>query len=36
MMAKGLVIELLTRGGDSKDETDEGEAQSSEMDRLRL
>lgn len=35
-MVKGLVMELLTRGGESKDETEEGEAQSSEMDRLRL
>ena len=29
-------MELFTRGGESKDETDEGEAQSSETDRLRL
>lgn len=35
-MVKGLVIELFRRGGESKDETDEGEAQSSETDRLRL
>lgn len=36
MIAKGLVMELSSRGGESKDETDEGEAQSSETDRLRL
>ena len=35
-MVNGLVMELFTRGGESKDETDEGEAQSSETDRLRL
>lgn len=36
MIAKGLVMELPSRGGESKDETDEGEVQSSETDRLRL
>jgi hypothetical protein len=36
MITKGLVMELPSRGGESKDETDEGEAQSSETDRLRL
>jgi hypothetical protein len=36
MIVKGLVRELPARGGESKDETEEGEVQSSDTDRLRL